>query len=103
MNFPLSYCFHGNTVHLIMPVKAASVRFTSKGRVVIPAWLRREFQIEDGTKAVVQATADGIPLRPISRHAISRLRGTLKRPPGHKPFSEDWAEQKQEEKALENR
>ena len=36
--------------------KIDSVWFTTKGQVVIPAWLRKQFHIEDGTKAVVQAT-----------------------------------------------
>jgi len=58
--------------------KTDSVRFTFKGQVVIPAWLRREFQIEDGTKASVTATPEGILLRPITRDYIRSLRGRLK-------------------------
>lgn len=81
--------------------KSDHVRFTTKGQVVIPAWLRREFHIEDGTKAVVLATPEGILLKPVTRHAISRLRGILKRKPGSKPFAEEWVEHKREEKALE--
>ena len=81
--------------------KAAAVWFTTKGQVVIPAWLRREFQIENGTKAVVQATPEGILLKPVTKHAVSRLRGILKRKPGSKPFAEEWAEHKRDEKALE--
>jgi hypothetical protein len=34
-----------------MTEKTDSVWFTTKGQVVIPAWLRRQFNIEDGTKA----------------------------------------------------
>jgi AbrB family looped-hinge helix DNA binding protein len=81
--------------------KADNVWFTTKGQVVIPAWLRREFHIEDGTKAIVQATPEGILLKPVTKHAISRLRGVLKRKPGSKPFADEWAEHKREEKALE--
>ena len=36
--------------------KTDAVCFTTKGQVVIPAWLRREFHIEEGTKALVEAT-----------------------------------------------
>ena len=36
--------------------KPDSVWFTTKGQIVIPAWLRREFHIENGTRAVVQST-----------------------------------------------
>ncbi|HRI13107.1 MAG TPA: AbrB/MazE/SpoVT family DNA-binding domain-containing protein [Verrucomicrobiota bacterium] len=78
-----------------------SVWFTTKGQVVIPSWLRKQFQIEDGTKAMVQATPEGILLKPVTSVTIHRLRGILKRKPGNKPFAQEWAEQTAEEKALE--
>ena len=81
--------------------KTDSVWFTTKGQVVIPAWLRKQFHIEDGTKAVVQATPEGILLKPVTSVTIQRLRGILKRKPGDKPFAQEWAEHKAEEKALE--
>ncbi len=81
--------------------KAGSVRFTSKGQVVIPAWLRREFHIETGTRAVVESTPEGILLKPVTAAAIKRGFGLLKRPPGGKSFAGEWAEHKTEEKALE--
>ncbi|MGP8199795.1 MAG: AbrB/MazE/SpoVT family DNA-binding domain-containing protein [Limisphaerales bacterium] len=80
-----------------------SVWFTTRGQVVIPAWLRKEYQIEDGTKAVLQATPEGILLKPVTAALIKRGRGILKRGPGNKPFSEEWAEHKQEERELEER
>jgi AbrB family looped-hinge helix DNA binding protein len=55
-----------------------TVQFTSKGQVVIPARFRREFQIEDGTKASITSTPDGILLRPITRTYIKSLRGSLR-------------------------
>ncbi len=81
--------------------KSESVCFTTRGQVVIPARLRREFHIEDGTRAIVQATPEGILLKPVTKHAISRLRGILKRKPGGKSFVEEWAEHKAGETALE--
>ena len=39
----------------------------------------------------------------LSREEIHALRGSLKRKPGDKPFAEWWAEQKREEKELEER
>ena len=81
--------------------KTNSVWFTTKSQVVIPAWLRKQFQIEDGTKAVVQATPEGILLKPVTSVTIQRLRGILKRKPGDRPFADEWAEHKAEEKALE--
>jgi AbrB family looped-hinge helix DNA binding protein len=84
-----------------MKSNTESVWFTTKGQVVIPARLRREFHIENGTRAIVQATPEGILLKPVTKHAISRLRGILKRKPGDKPFAQEWAEHRAEEKALE--
>jgi AbrB family looped-hinge helix DNA binding protein len=81
--------------------KPDAVWFTTKGQVVIPARLRRQFHIENGTKAMVEATPDGILLKPVTAVSIRRLRGILKRKPGEKPFSEEWAEHKRAEMQLE--
>ena len=81
--------------------KAETVSFTVKGQIVIPRRIRREFEIENGTKAVVQATPEGILLKPITGAAIKRARGILKRKPGEKPFPQWWSEYKKKEKALE--
>lgn len=83
--------------------KTDSVWFTTKGQVVIPAWLRKEFNIEDGTRAVLQATPDGILLKPVTAALIKRGRGILKRGPGRRPLSSEWAEHKAEERELEER
>jgi len=83
-------------------LKTDAVWFTTKGQVVIPAWLRRQFHIQDGTKAVVEATPDGILLKPVTSWAIERGYGLLKRKPGDKPFAEEWAEHKREEMQLED-
>jgi AbrB family looped-hinge helix DNA binding protein len=81
---------------------ANSVKFTTKGQVVIPLRLRKQFHIEEGTRALVEATADGILLKPVTAASIRRLRGILKRPPGEKPFAQEMADHKRAEKALEN-
>lgn len=78
-----------------------AVLFSVKGQVVIPRWLRKAYHIEEGTRAVVQATSEGILLKPVTKVRIQRLRGILKRKPGGKPFAQEWAEHKVEEKALE--
>jgi AbrB family looped-hinge helix DNA binding protein len=85
------------------PTKTDSVWFTTKGQVVIPAWLRRQFHIEVGTKAVVQATPEGILLKPVTAALIKHGRGILKRQPGDRPLAEEWTEHKQREKELEDR
>ncbi len=78
-----------------------TVRFTTKGQVVIPLRFRTLYNIEDGTRAIVTATDEGILLKPATIRAINRLRGILKRKPGDKPFAEEWAEHKRQEKELE--
>lgn len=55
-----------------------TVQFTTKGQIVIPARFRRAFQIEEGTKASISVTREGILLRPITRAYIRSLRGSLK-------------------------
>ena len=52
-----------------------SVTFTTKGQVVIPARMRRQFEIKEGTQASVIATPEGILLKPITPAYISSLRG----------------------------
>ncbi len=85
------------------PSTSDTVWFTTKGQVVIPRRLRKEFQIEDGTRAVVTATPEGILLKPVTRRSIDRLHGILKRKPGDKPLAEEWAEHKRSERELEDR
>jgi AbrB family looped-hinge helix DNA binding protein len=82
--------------------KPETVWFTTKGQVVIPLRLRKQFDIEDGTKAVVQATPEGILLKPVTAAMIKRGRGILKRTLG-KPLIEDWAEHQEQERTLEER
>jgi AbrB family looped-hinge helix DNA binding protein len=86
-----------------MTRKSDMVRFTAKGQVVIPVRLRKEFDIEDGTRAIVTATHDGILLKPVTAALIRRGRGILKRKPGDKPLAEEWAEHKKAERELEER
>jgi AbrB family looped-hinge helix DNA binding protein len=90
-------------LHMNAIDKLETVSFTTKGQVVIPARLRKQFDIEDGTKAVVQATPEGILLKPMTAALIKRGRGILKRTPGGKPLTEDRAEHKKRERALEER
>jgi AbrB family looped-hinge helix DNA binding protein len=84
-------------------LKTDAVWFTTKGQIVIPAWLRKQFHIQDGTKAVVEATPDGILLKPVTSWVIERGYGLLKRKSGGKPFSEEWADHKRAEKKLEEK
>src|SRR5437867_12704025 len=78
-----------------------TVSFTVKGQIVIPRRIRREFEIENSTKAVVQATPEGILLKPITGETIKRARGLLRRKPAEKPFRQWLSDYKTEEKNLE--
>lgn len=84
-------------------MKAETVYFSIKGQVVIPRRFRKEFDIEDGTKAMVIATDEGILLKPVTAALVKRGRGILKRKPGEKTFAEEWAGHKKKEKELEER
>lgn len=71
------------------------VNFGSKGQVVIPLRLRKQFEIENGTRAAVVETAEGILLKPVTRSYIKSLRGKYK----NLPLMETLKEIKREEKS----
>jgi AbrB family looped-hinge helix DNA binding protein len=58
--------------------RSDTIRFTSKGRVVIPAWLRKEAGIDEGTRAIVYREGGAIVVLPITTVHIRNLRGLLK-------------------------
>jgi len=58
--------------------KADSVYFSVKGQVVIPRRFRKEFEIEEGTRAYVESTPEGILIKPVTTKFIRSLRGSLK-------------------------
>ena len=60
------------------PHKTDMIHFTVKGQVVIPRWLRKQFDIEAGTRALVYQEGDAIILKPITLRHIKNLRGSLK-------------------------
>lgn len=88
---------------MVISPRTDTIRFTAKGQVVIPRWLRKEFHIEEGTRAVLAATPDGILLKPMTSALIRQGRGIARRKPDDRPFDEWWAEHKREEKELEER
>jgi AbrB family looped-hinge helix DNA binding protein len=54
---------------MITTLKTDTVNFGAKGQVVIPRRLRKEFEIEDGTKAQVYEENGHIVLKPITSKA----------------------------------
>jgi len=81
--------------------KVDSVTFTTKGQIVIPRKLRKLFEIEEGTRATVETTSDGILIKPVTAALIRRGRGILKK--GNVPLAEEWTGHKKEELDLEER
>ena len=78
---------------MIATLKLDTVSFGTKGQVVIHRRLRKEFEIEAGTKATVVSTPEGILLKPITRSYIRSLRGSLK---GTKAMETFMAERRKE-------
>jgi len=76
--------------------KTDTVYFSTKGQVVIPRRLRKEFQIERGTRASVQSTPEGILIKPLTARHIRHLRGSLQ---GSKAM-EVFANERKKERGL---
>jgi len=74
---------------MIATLKTDTVSFGAKGQVVIPRRLRKEFEIEDGTKAQVYEENGHIVLKPITSKFIKSLRGSLKGSGVMKAMTED--------------
>ena len=70
-----------------------TVSFTTKGQIVIPRWLRKDFEIDEGTRAVVYKNNDHIVLKPLTTQHYRRLRGSLK---GTKAMEVFMSERKRE-------
>ena len=66
-----------------------TITFSSRGQVVIPRRFRREFGIEAGTRAVIQAEGDHLLLKPITARFIRSLRGSLKGTKAWETFLEE--------------
>ena len=53
-------------------------RVTSKGRIVIPAILRRKYGIRKGTGIIVSDNGKEIVLKPVTDEYLRKLQGSLK-------------------------
>lgn len=62
-------------------MKADKSRVTSKGQLVIPARLRRRFEIKKGTLICFIGDCGRIIVQPVTREFIRGLRGSLKGEP----------------------
>jgi AbrB family looped-hinge helix DNA binding protein len=90
----LTYFFIDVRLQAMNPTaKTDTVQFTTKGQIVIPRWLRKDFEIDEGTRAVVYKHNDHIVLKPITAQHYRRLRGSLK---GTKAMDVFMSERKRE-------
>jgi len=78
-------------------MKTETSYVTTKGQVVIPARLRRFFNIKQGTRVVFEQKKDGLMVRPITTETIDSLRGMLKLKPGEKPATQELLEDRAED------
>lgn len=51
---------------------------TAKGRIVIPAVLRRKYGIKEGTKIIITDDGKSITLKPVTEQYLKLLQGSLK-------------------------
>lgn len=70
---------------------------TSKGQLVVPAKIRRKFNIKKGTRVNFIEDNGKIILQPVTREYIESFRGIFKRKPGEKPVTRELIEEHAEE------
>ena len=58
--------------------RVETVCFSTRGQVVIPRRLRRKFEIQRGTRAIVYEEGDHIVIKPVTQSYLKSLRGSLK-------------------------
>lgn len=63
---------------IIMNEESEIVSFSVKGQIVIPRKLRKQLEIEDGTRALVYIEDDKIVLKPLTERHVRSLRTLLK-------------------------
>ena len=81
-------------ISMRMKAKEASVVFSTRGQIVIPRQIRKDFGIEEGTRALVSETQEGILLKPVTGKTIRALYGKYR----HLPLMETLAAMKHEER-----
>jgi len=59
-----------------------TARVTSKGQLVVPAKIRRRFNIKQGTRIVFIEENDRLIMQPVTREYINSFRGIFKLKPG---------------------
>lgn len=76
---------------------------TSKGRLVVPASIRRRYDITPGTRIVFLEEGNRIIFQPVTKEYISSFCGIFKQKPGEKSVVQELIEERRAEKAKEDR
>ena len=76
---------------------------TSKGRLVVPAHIRRRFGIKPGTRIIFVEEGDRIIFQPVTREYISSFCGIFKQKPGEKSVVQELLEERRAARDRENR
>jgi len=76
---------------------------TSKGQLVVPARLRRRFNIQPGTRINFLEEHDRIILQPVTREYIASFCGIFKAKPGEKSAVQELLENRAADRAREDR
>ncbi len=80
-----------------------SAYVTSKGQVVVPARLRRKFGIKPGTRLNFSEEKGRIVVQPVTKAFIDSFCGIFKLKPGEKSAVQELLEDRDRERAREDR
>jgi AbrB family looped-hinge helix DNA binding protein len=76
---------------------------TSKGQLVVPARIRRRFNIKPGTRINFLEEHDRIIMQPVTREYIASFCGIFKAKPGEKSAVQELLEDRAADRAREDR
>ena len=76
---------------------------STKGRLVVPARIRRRFGIKPGTRIVFLEENGRLILQPVTRKYIHSFRGIFKLKPGEKSAVQELLEDRAADRAMEGR
>lgn len=76
---------------------------TSRGRVTIPARLRRKYGLKEGTRLNFVEEEGRFVVQPVTKEYISSFRGIFKLKPGEKSAVQELLEDRAAERAREDR
>jgi AbrB family looped-hinge helix DNA binding protein len=87
----------------MVTMNTESAYMTSKGQVVIPARLRRKYDLKEGTRLNFVEEEGRFIVQPVTKEYISSFRGIFKSKPGEKSAVQELLEDRAAERAKEER